>query len=234
MKLMQTLKDNLENMLIKNIEELNACDDIKPDRKIFALHSAISSLETLRGETKVEMAEKIKQNEQTQISFPETKKSIEKAEQKQIKISKLATERKKKRMSQKELAFCVGCSQKTISNIETGKKRPSYDLAKNICKALGYTKTAYKLFPTSENTGMKRGENKHFTTNLRHLRLFNNLTQAELEQLAGLDVRCVGLMESGLVTGEKPSTRVYLKKLANVFDWQGDPLTLLDEYEGDE
>ncbi len=47
--------------------------------------------------------------------------------------------RKKKRMTQAELAIAVGVTQPSISDYESGKKRPTIDTAKKLARALGCT-----------------------------------------------------------------------------------------------
>ena len=47
--------------------------------------------------------------------------------------------RKRKRMTQTELAIAVGVTQPSISDYESGKKRPTIDTAKKLADALGCT-----------------------------------------------------------------------------------------------
>lgn len=47
--------------------------------------------------------------------------------------------RKQKRMTQTELAIAVGVTQPSISDYESGKKRPTIDTAKKLADALGCT-----------------------------------------------------------------------------------------------
>lgn len=46
--------------------------------------------------------------------------------------TRLQIERTRKKLSQQELADKVGCNRSTISMIETGKIKPSYELAKKL------------------------------------------------------------------------------------------------------
>ncbi|NUU96863.1 helix-turn-helix domain-containing protein [Marinitoga sp. 1138] len=48
-------------------------------------------------------------------------------------LSRLKHERIKKNMTQEELAEILGCSPKTISDIETGRRNPSFKMFINIC-----------------------------------------------------------------------------------------------------
>lgn len=47
--------------------------------------------------------------------------------------------RKQRRMTQTELAIAVGVTQPSISDYESGKKRPTIDTAKKLADALGCT-----------------------------------------------------------------------------------------------
>ena len=47
--------------------------------------------------------------------------------------------RKRKRMTQTELAIAVGVTQPSISDYDSGKKRPTIDTAKKLADALGCT-----------------------------------------------------------------------------------------------
>lgn len=47
--------------------------------------------------------------------------------------------KKQKRMTQTELAIAVGVTQPSISDYESGKKRPTIDTAKKLADALGCT-----------------------------------------------------------------------------------------------
>ena len=51
----------------------------------------------------------------------------------------IETMRKQKRMTQTELAIAVGITQPSISDFESGKKRPTIDTAKKLADALGCT-----------------------------------------------------------------------------------------------
>ena len=51
-------------------------------------------------------------------------------------ISNIHYKRKEKKLSQKDLALLIGCSDITISNVESLKTIPSLELLKKICKVL--------------------------------------------------------------------------------------------------
>ena len=51
--------------------------------------------------------------------------------------------RRKKGMKQEEIARMVGLSRAGYSNIETGRRRPSVDMAKRIAAALGFEWTRF-------------------------------------------------------------------------------------------
>lgn len=51
--------------------------------------------------------------------------------------------RNKKKLSQDELANMCGVTQMTISNVESGRRRPSPELAKNLAKILKFKWTKF-------------------------------------------------------------------------------------------
>lgn len=51
--------------------------------------------------------------------------------------------RRKKGLKQEEVARIVGMSRAGYSNIETGKRRPSVDVARKIAAALGFEWTRF-------------------------------------------------------------------------------------------
>lgn len=231
MDLEQALKDNLENMLVKNIEALNACEDIKPDRKIFALHSAISSLETLTGKPKVSEVEKVAEPKQAQINFPEKVNKCSSSRENLEQTTEMKRLRQVKKMTQDELAYRTGISQNQISKYERGLVQPHFAFAKRIAKELGFTGNPLSLFTT--NKVKSNSEHTSFN-NLLHLRTKNNLRQADVEDVAGIQRGVVSLLEHRKLNMDSPVTLTFCQKLAEVFGWQGDPLTLLDEYKGEE
>ena len=232
MEIKQTLRENLESMLVENIEALNNCDDIKPDRKIFAMSSAIASLEALQGGEKVE--EEQPKAKQAMLNFQDTppKPRYSQNSSGELKMKKIRIE---KGMTQEELAYRCGFSQNTLSHIERGNRVPNYMQAKAIAKGLNFTGNPHSLFK-QKDASLKRPPVKtgHILTNLQYVREKNGLLQTELAALASIPKGCVSLLEGGHLSKHRPSTLKYCLAVAEAIDWQDEPLALLDEYKGDE
>ena len=64
---------------------------------------------------------------------------------------KLDEMRKEKNMTQAELAKRIGVAQNTISQVETGERRPSVELAKRIAGVLDFDWTRFYEDERSES-----------------------------------------------------------------------------------
>ena len=54
-------------------------------------------------------------------------------------VNQLIAQRKKRKLTQEELALIVGCPQSSIARIESGLVSPTLDTVEKICDALSIT-----------------------------------------------------------------------------------------------
>lgn len=71
------------------------------------------------------------------LSDPETKRLYDEMEAEYQVVSEVIRKRLEKKMSQKQLADCMGTKQSAISRLESGESNPSIYFLSKVARALG-------------------------------------------------------------------------------------------------
>ena len=114
--------------------------------------------------------------------------------------------------NQETLAKRLSVNQPTISDWETGKKRPERLETQAIIRKLGISAKSAQRDGLND---LSKGNNVQFGSWLKRARADKEWTQKELADKAGLSMQTIGLIENGFITSPQKAT---IKKLEEALD----------------